>query len=85
MTAKVCRDCNEPFITKERTIEEVDGELEEVDPRIVSMRFRQSRAQADDIAALTEVGRIRGMNNPAGWAQHVLDAREAKKKRSRLI
>ena len=78
LAAKACKDCGEEFKAKARTIEEVEGELEEVDPKLVSMEFRRNRTNAKDIEALTEVGRMRGMKNPRGWAGHVLKAREAK-------
>ena len=80
LTAKECRDCGEAFKSVPRMIEEVEGELEEVDPRIVSMQFRKNRADAKDLSALADIGRMRGMPNPEGWAQHVINAREEKKK-----
>jgi len=85
LTAKICRDCGAEFVIKPRLIEEVEGELEEVDPRVVSIKFRRDRSNAKDLDALTEIGRMRGMNYPEKWAAHVLKAREEKaaKKRNR--
>lgn len=79
LAAKECRDCGEKFEASPRTIDVVDGELEEVDPRVVSIQFRRDRYHANDLQALIEVGRMRGMKNPEGWARHVMRARDAKK------
>ena len=79
-TAAVCRECGKPFIAVARKVEEKEGELQEVDPAVARAEFMRSRAAAADIESLTQVGRMRGMKNPAGWAAHVIEAREAKKR-----
>lgn len=77
--AKECKDCGEKFIAKERSIEEVEGELEEVDPSIAKFEFMKNRADAKDLPSLIQLGRFKGMSNPEGWARHVLRARKMKK------
>lgn len=78
LTATECRDCGEEFIVVARKIEEVEGELEEVDPRLVSIKFRRERFDAKDVESLIAIGRMRGMRNPEGWAGHVMRARKNK-------
>jgi superfamily II DNA or RNA helicase len=78
--ATKCKDCGAVFASKPRVVEEVDGELQEVDPKVVAMQFRANRAMAKDIESLAEIGRMRRMKNPEGWARNVLTAREEKKK-----
>lgn len=80
-TALVCRECGLAFEGKPRKIEQRDGELAEVDPAIARIQFMQARANADSLEGLIEVGRMKGMKNPEGWARHVVQAREAKRNR----
>lgn len=77
-TAAACRECGAAFGAKPRTVEERDGELAEVDPAVARAQFVSARASAQSIESLAELGRMRGMRNPEGWARHVLAAREAK-------
>ena len=79
---KKCRDCGREFVAvKARVVEQVDGELQQVDPRVASLAFRRQRASANDLDALIEIGKMRKMQNPEGWARHVLKARDAKQRR----
>ena len=80
-TATVCRECGKPFVVVARKVEEKEGELEEVDPAVARAEFMRSRAAADDLESLAQVGRLRGMKNPEGWARHVLQAREEKQRK----
>lgn len=81
-TATKCGECGKVFKLAERKIEEVEGELQEVDKEAAKVQFKNDRAAARDIEALVEIGRMRGMKNPHGWARHVMEAR-AKKKEQR--
>lgn len=76
--ASRCRECKEPFPTKPRTIDEVAGELAEVEIERARRAADAERASAQTIEALTDLGRMRGMKNPAGWARHVMEARAKK-------
>jgi len=78
-TAVRCRDCGDEFPIKHRKIEEVEGDLEEVSKEEAARRFVQARYNAKDLDALIQVGKMRKMSNPEGWARHVLAAREKKK------
>lgn len=81
-----CCECGHEFRVMGREVEQVDGELVEVDtetarrqrsPEVVARLREQGRAASLD--ALIELGKQRGMKNAEGWARHVLAAREAKR------
>jgi superfamily II DNA or RNA helicase len=76
---KRCSECGSEFKIKPRTIEEVEGSLEEI-KRQESIKFVRQRAAAKDLKALAEIGKMRGMKNPYGWARHVMAARERKRR-----
>lgn len=76
-----CRECGEVFPVRPREVEQVDGELSEVEIARARREAMRDQAQADSVEALTELGRRRGMKNPAGWAMHVYTARQAKLQR----
>jgi len=80
-TEKNCRECGKEFEVKARTINQVEGNLEEI-KEAEKASFVRLRAAAQDLEALVEIGRQRGMKNPHGWARHVLDARDAKRRRT---
>lgn len=82
--------CGFEFPVKSRKIDEVDGELAEVDPvefrrQLEKQEARRSllrdQGMADSIEALTKLGARRGMKNPEGWARHVLAGREEKERK----
>jgi superfamily II DNA or RNA helicase len=76
-TALRCRDCGEPFPVDARKVKHVEGELQELTSG--SAKPRRQANPADDLAGLTELGKMRGYKDPARWAQHILDARHKKK------
>jgi superfamily II DNA or RNA helicase len=78
-TALVCRECGHPFEGQPRVIAEKEGELQEVDPKLERLKFIQDRAAAQDLDELIKVGKLRGFNNPVGWAKHILSARAEKR------
>lgn len=82
--APKCSSCGYVWIAEGRTVQQVDGTLHEVDVDAArsSVRRERMREQADarSLEQLTELGRLRGMKNPAGWAKHVWEARERKGK-----
>ena len=76
-------ECGHVFVVVAREVEQVAGELVEVTkmarpPEVVARRREQGRAAS--LAQLVELGRARGMKNPEGWARHVMQAREAKRR-----
>jgi superfamily II DNA or RNA helicase len=72
-----CSECGSEFVVEARTIDEVEGNLEEIKAQ-EKIKFVRQRAAAKDLHALAELGKMRGMKNPYGWARHVLHARTKK-------
>lgn len=63
-----------------RKVDRVDGELQEV---TFSMRRKASpqrieQGMTKDLDALIQLGKMRGYKDPAGWATHIIMAREQK-------
>ncbi len=76
--APVCSSCGHVYEGKPRQLEEVDGELHEIDvARAREMRKRE-QASARSLDDLIELARARGYKNPAAWAGHVYTARMAR-------
>jgi DNA repair protein RadD len=80
LSAVICRECGQEFPVKPRMVKEVDGELQEVDPSTV-VPFKRQQGMAADFDALVALGKMRGMKNPHGWANHVMRARQQKRNR----
>lgn len=82
-----CRLCLQLFPVDYRQVEQVDGELLPVSPQDLAERERQmairrtaqEQGRAQSLEQLVQIGIMRGMRNPEGWAKHVLDAREKKR------
>lgn len=74
LSATHCRDCGFEFPIKVRKIQEVKGDLEEI-KRVQAIKERKS---AYTLEQLTELGRMRGYKNPAGWAFFVMRGRGRK-------
>jgi len=62
-----------------RMVDEVDGELAEIDRAAMVRERKQEQGLADTLEDLIRVGAARGMANPAGWARHVLAGRQARR------
>jgi len=76
--APICPECGTAYEVKSREIDEVDGELIEIDKdsEVRKRRTEQGRARTlDDLIAL---GQKRGMKYPAQWAAKVLAGRMMK-------
>jgi superfamily II DNA or RNA helicase len=74
-----CCDCGHVFEIQAREVAQVEGELVEVDPKLLQRqrRFEQSRAETlEDIIAL---GTQRGYKNPKKWAEFIWNARQQKR------
>lgn len=80
--ASKCRECGAPFPVKSRQIEEVAGQLSEVEVAKARREAARVQAAARTLEDLIAVGQARGMKNPAGWARHVAQARAAKEARA---
>ena len=72
-----CPSCGYVYPVESRMVEQVEGELVELDHTKILKRMEQGRSETlEDLIAL---GTKRGMKNPRGWAMHVHRAREAKR------
>lgn len=79
----VCVECEHEFLTKDKKVEEIDGELEEVDRSVRKQiekegreQRKQEERQARGFEALVELGKKRGYKYPAQWARYRQAARE---------
>ena len=73
--------CGHEFKPQARVLEQVEGELQEIDPSVVRLQARREQGRAQTEADLVALGRARGMKRPELWARHVLRARMAKEAR----
>jgi len=73
-----CPECGHVFTVERRELEHVDGELEEVDAVELRRQAKREQSTAQTLEQLIEVGKRRGMKHPAGWARHVMAARQIK-------
>ena len=75
-----CRHCGHVFVTVGREIEEVAGELEEVNAREQRALMRRDQGMANSLEELIRIGTLRGYKNARGWAFHVWGARHSKRR-----
>lgn len=76
-----CPSCGTPFPVKPRRVGQDEGELKEMTPEQIAVarakrEQMKSQGRARTLDALTEIGKLRGMKYPAGWARHVFAARQ---------
>ena len=74
-----CPECGWRPAPAERKVEQVDGELTEIDRSVAMIQRKREQGSAKSMDALIALGRQRGMKNPEGWARHVMAAREKKR------
>lgn len=74
-----CQYCGFQFEKQHREVEQVDGELTEIDPNIIRMKKKREQAKAETLEELTELGVQRGYKRPRMWAKHVFNARQVKR------
>ena len=77
--APVCPRCGYVYPVQSREVEEVAGELEQVDPAEVRRAAKREQARAKSVEDLVELGRARGYKNPHAWARFVWQARMGKR------
>ena len=81
--------CGHEFEVQGREIEQVEGELTEVDlTKQIAAEAKQKRVEqgsAKDLDALIALGRKRGVSSPERWAQHVINGRAARDARQAQI
>jgi superfamily II DNA or RNA helicase len=77
--AKVCVFCNEPFQVRARVIEQVPGDLVQIDPNEIRRLRAKEQGSARTYEQLVELGRKRNYRRAELWAKHMMIARANKK------
>jgi superfamily II DNA or RNA helicase len=73
----VCPLCGHEYEAKGRQVEEVAGELEQLDAeRLAAVRKHKAQGKARTLGELIALGRARGYKNPTAWASYVFTARQ---------
>jgi len=70
-----CPYCGWVFPIESRTIEQVEGELSEVDVAQARLERRREQGRAKSLEELIELGRQRNYKNPVYWATKIWSAR----------
>ena len=73
-----CRFCGFVFDVAPRTVDQVAGDLKEVDLAVIRKQRNREQAQAQSFESLVELGQKRGYKNPAAWARFVFNSRRQK-------
>lgn len=79
--APVCPNCGHVYPIQSRVLQEVEGELAEMDreaARAALAAKKQEQGRSETLADLIKLGQQRGMKNPRGWAMHVFAGRQKK-------
>ena len=74
-----CKFCGFVFEVQARKVEEVDGELSEVDIERLRREKARVQGQAESLEELTAIGVSRKYKFPRRWAYYVFKSRQAKK------
>jgi DNA repair protein RadD len=76
-----CRECGAAFLQKPRTVAQVDGELEEVDPAVArAARVQEERAAGKTLEGVQALAQQRGYK--PGWATHRWEAIQKYRRRA---
>ncbi len=81
----LCKWCGFRFEIQSRELEQLEGDLQEIDQE--QERYYQRQMRKDEERAcktldeLIELGGLRGYDKPYGWAKHVMERREQWKSR----
>lgn len=84
--APVCPECGHAYAELKReaagmgrVLDEVEGELEEIDLSAIREQRKQEQAQARTLDDLVKLATARGYRSPEKWAAHIHTARQAKR------
>jgi DNA repair protein RadD len=84
--APKCPDCGYSYpIEVKQTIEEVEGELLEIDKEALRATRKAEEAKARTLDELIALGQARGYKNPVAWAGHRATARHAARNQRRAM
>lgn len=75
-----CIYCGFIFPIQSREIEQVAGDLQEIDAKqlALKLRFRKEQGMAQDFRSLVALARSRNYKNPTGWAYIIMKSRKEK-------
>jgi DNA repair protein RadD len=74
-----CPNCGAPVVNAPRMIEQIEGEVVEIDVTAVRRERKQEQGQARTLNDLIALGIRRGMQKPAQWAAITVAARAGQK------
>lgn len=77
-----CPTCGETPAPTRKPIEQVDGDLIEVEKAQIAYARKREQGAARSLEDLIKVGISRDMKSPAGWAAHIYASRSGQKKPS---
>ena len=78
--APVCPECGHVYEVQARKVEEVEGDLEEIDVTALRKQRVVEQAKAQTLDDLIRLATARGYRSPQAWAAHIWTARQAKQK-----
>ena len=73
--APTCPDCGYVYKIVPRKVEEVEGELEEIQKEVARKQERSTQGKTDTLEGLIALGKKKGYKNPSFWAKKVLAGR----------
>lgn len=73
-----CPECGHVYVAAPRKIDEVEGELQEIDVEAMRRERVAEQSRARSLEDLVQLATARGYKSPAKWAAHVYSARAAK-------
>lgn len=79
--ASKCEECGTPFQkgSKEREVNHVEGNLNEIDPAVIKKQRKQQERSARTLEDLIKIGRERKYKSPERWARYVFEGRKKAK------
>ncbi len=81
-TCPHCGEAQQVAAGSGRKVEEIEGELREIDREQARRERLQEQAAARSLDELIELGKAKGYKNPTAWASHVYTARLQKQNRA---
>lgn len=76
----VCPECGFVYPVQERKVEEIEGEMEEIDVTALRKQRVVEQAKAQTLEDLVRLATARGYRSPQAWAGHIWTARQAKQR-----
>lgn len=82
--ARACPECGYEYPVLERgagegrVLDEIEGELEEIDLTAIREQRKREQGQAKSLEELVSLATARGYKSPAKWAAHIYTARQQK-------